>query len=37
MGRPSMIHLHLDVAAGQIAGARIGGQAVRIAGGWLEI
>ncbi|SOC40121.1 trans-2,3-dihydro-3-hydroxyanthranilate isomerase [Rhizobium subbaraonis] len=36
MERPSMIHLHLDVAAGHIVGARIGGQAVRVAGGWLE-
>ncbi|MFC3072077.1 PhzF family phenazine biosynthesis protein [Shinella pollutisoli] len=33
MGRPSFIHLHLDVAGGQVAGARIGGQAVRLATG----
>lgn len=37
MERPSMIHLHLDVAAGHIVGARIGGQAVRVAAGVLEI
>ena len=37
MGRPSYIHLHLDVAGGQIAGARIGGQAIRIASGTLEL
>jgi trans-2,3-dihydro-3-hydroxyanthranilate isomerase len=37
MGRPSFIHLHLDVAGGEIAAARIGGQAVRIASGMLEI
>ncbi|MBD9372814.1 PhzF family phenazine biosynthesis protein [Rhizobium sp. ARZ01] len=37
MGRPSFIHLHLDIAAGQIAGARIGGQAIRIASGTLDL
>ena len=37
MGRPSLIHLHLDVDGGQIANARIGGQAVRIASGILEL
>lgn len=35
MGRASFIHLHLDVAGGAVAGARIGGQAVRIAAGEL--
>ena len=37
MGRPSFIHLHLDIAGGAVAGARIGGQAVRLATGelWL--
>jgi trans-2,3-dihydro-3-hydroxyanthranilate isomerase len=37
MGRPSLIHLHLDVAGGEITGARIGGQAVRIASGMLDL
>lgn len=37
MGRPSHIHLHLDVAGGTIAGARIGGEAVRIASGTLDL
>ncbi len=37
MGRPSMIHLHVDVTGGEIVGARIGGRAVRIASGTLEI
>ena len=37
MGRPSSIHLHLDVAGGAIAGARIGGQAIRIASGTLDL
>lgn len=37
MGRPSFIHLHLDVAGGQVAGARIGGQAIRIAQGTLDV
>ena len=37
MERPSFIHLHLDVADGEIAGARIGGQAIRIASGTLEL
>ena len=35
MGRPSLIHLHLDIEGGAISGARIGGQAVRIAAGEL--
>ncbi len=37
MGRPSFIHLHVDVAGQDIAGARIGGQAVRLASGTLDL
>ncbi|SOC85247.1 trans-2,3-dihydro-3-hydroxyanthranilate isomerase [Ensifer adhaerens] len=37
MGRASKIHLHIDVTAGEISRARIGGQAVRVASGLLEI
>ncbi|MCO6185735.1 PhzF family phenazine biosynthesis protein [Rhizobium sp. L1K21] len=37
MGRPSAIHLHVDVTGGEISGARIGGEAVRIASGTLEL
>ncbi|WLR91050.1 PhzF family phenazine biosynthesis protein [Shinella zoogloeoides] len=37
MRRPSHIHLHLDVTGGAIAGARIGGEAVRIASGTLDL
>lgn len=37
MGRPSFIHLHIDVDGGEIANARIGGQAVRIASGIIEL
>ncbi len=37
MGRPSLIHLHLDIANGEIANARIGGQAIRIASGTLDL
>ena len=37
MGRPSLIHLHLDVSGGAIAAARIGGEAVRIASGTLDL
>lgn len=37
MGRPSHIHLHLDIAGGAIAGVRIGGEAVRIASGTLDL
>jgi trans-2,3-dihydro-3-hydroxyanthranilate isomerase len=37
MGRPSLIHLHLDVDDGLIANARIGGQAVRVGSGILEL
>jgi trans-2,3-dihydro-3-hydroxyanthranilate isomerase len=37
MGRPSYIHLHIDVKDQKIARARIGGQAVRLARGTLEL
>lgn len=37
MGRPSHIHLHLDVEGDKINKARIGGRAVRLARGSLEI
>ena len=30
-------HMHLDIAGGAIAGARIGGEAVRIAWGTLDL
>jgi trans-2,3-dihydro-3-hydroxyanthranilate isomerase len=37
MGRPSVIHLHMDVEGGAISNARIGGQAVRLATGSLDL
>lgn len=37
MGRPSHIHLHIDAEGGEIATARIGGAAIRIASGTLEL
>lgn len=37
MGRPSRIRLELDIAAGGIAAARIGGYAVKVADGTLHI
>jgi trans-2,3-dihydro-3-hydroxyanthranilate isomerase len=37
MGRPSFIHLHIDTKGGEIAKARIGGQAVKVAEGILDI
>jgi len=37
MGRPSFIHLHIDVQDGDILRARIGGQAVRVATGMLDL
>jgi trans-2,3-dihydro-3-hydroxyanthranilate isomerase len=37
MGRPSFIHLHMDIEGGTISNARIGGQAVRIATGTLDL
>lgn len=37
MGRPSYIHLHMDVKDREISRARIGGQAVRIASGTFDL
>ena len=37
MGRPSFIHLHMDIDGGLIAMARIGGEAVRLASGELYL
>ncbi len=37
MGRPSLLHLHVDVSGGEIAASRIGGQAVKIAAGELYL
>lgn len=37
MGRPSLIHLHIESSGGAIARARIGGSAVRIAEGRLLV
>jgi trans-2,3-dihydro-3-hydroxyanthranilate isomerase len=37
MGRPSKIHLHIDVEQGAIVRARIGGHAVRVAMGQLQL
>ncbi len=37
MDRPSFIHLHIDVDGGAISNARIGGQAVRLASGTLDL
>ncbi len=37
MGRPSYIHLHVDVKDGEVSRARIGGQAVRLAVGMLDL
>jgi trans-2,3-dihydro-3-hydroxyanthranilate isomerase len=37
MGRPSFIHLHMDIEGGTISNARIGGQAVRLATGTLDL
>jgi trans-2,3-dihydro-3-hydroxyanthranilate isomerase len=37
MGRPSHIHLHIDVKDGAVSRARIGGQAVRVATGLLDL
>ncbi|WP_018900349.1 PhzF family phenazine biosynthesis protein [Rhizobium sp. 2MFCol3.1] len=37
MGRPSFIHLHMDIEGGAISNARIGGQAVRLATGTLDL
>jgi trans-2,3-dihydro-3-hydroxyanthranilate isomerase len=37
MGRPSFIHLNMDIEGGAISNARIGGQAVRLASGMLDL
>jgi trans-2,3-dihydro-3-hydroxyanthranilate isomerase len=37
MGRPSHIHLHLDIQNGAIRHARIGGEAVKLAAGQLYL
>ncbi|MGN6549044.1 MAG: PhzF family phenazine biosynthesis protein, partial [Pararhizobium sp.] len=37
MGRPSLIHLHIEVEDGAVAGARIGGHAVKIAEGRIDV
>ncbi len=37
MRRPSYIHLHIDVKDGAIARARIGGQAIRLATGMIDL
>ena len=37
MGRPSLIHMHLDCASGAVVHVRIGGQAVRVAEGRLLV
>lgn len=37
MGRASHIHLHMDVKEGEISRARIGGHAIRIASGHLDL
>ena len=37
MDRPSFIHLHIDIDGGVISNARIGGQAVRLASGTLDL
>ena len=37
MGRPSFIHLHIDTKEGAISRARIGGQAIKVASGTLDL
>ena len=37
MGRPSLIRLEMTVAGGRLSGVRIGGDAVAIAAGGLEV
>ena len=37
MGRPSLIRLELDVRQGSLAGARIGGSAVKVSEGVLLV
>jgi len=36
MGRPSLIHLEADVAAGKVSAIRVGGSSVLISEGWLN-
>lgn len=37
MGRPSYIHLHIEAEGGKVAGARIGGEAVKVASGRMHL
>jgi trans-2,3-dihydro-3-hydroxyanthranilate isomerase len=37
MGRPSRLHLEADVRRGRIAAARVGGTAVRVSRGWMNL
>lgn len=37
MGRPSTLHIEADRAAGRVAAVRVGGSAVLVAEGWMEI
>lgn len=37
MGRPSLIDLEIEVAEGALAAVRIGGSAVRVAEGTIEV
>lgn len=37
MGRPSMINLSLEISGGKLSGARIGGNAVRVTSGTIEV
>ena len=37
MGRPSLINMSLEVAAGKLTGARIGGHSVRVSSGTIEV
>lgn len=37
MGRPSMIDIEINVAAGEIVTVRVGGRCVAMGGGWLDI
>jgi trans-2,3-dihydro-3-hydroxyanthranilate isomerase len=37
MGRPSLISLEMDVDRGEVVGARVGGDAVKVAEGELDV
>jgi trans-2,3-dihydro-3-hydroxyanthranilate isomerase len=37
MGRPSTLHVEADRAAGRVAAIRVGGSAVQVGEGWMEI